>query len=60
MNNNGLDINAGPEATYMDEIRARVDRVIQKQRKRLPVDNQMVVDHSMGAVGGAGLQDGGG
>ena len=24
----------------------------QKQRKRLPVDNQMVVDQSMGAVGG--------
>ena len=52
VNNNDLDINAGPEATYMDEIRAKVDRVIQKQRKRLPVDNQMVVDQSMGAVGG--------
>ena len=46
----GLDITAGPEATYMKDIRTKVERAIMKQRKKMQIGTG--VDQSMGAVGG--------
>ena len=38
----GLDIKAGPEATYVADIKAKVDRAIVKHRRKLHIDTDLV------------------
>ena len=53
VNKEGLDINSGPEATYMQEWTARVERSIKKHRTKLQMPAQEEEDLiNLGAVGG--------
>ena len=53
VNKEGLDINSGPEFTYMKEWSAKVERSIKKHRTKLQITDQEEDDLiNLGAVGG--------